>query len=195
MKTLHTILIVVGVAIVAIFLLKKFGIIKSEGFSDTDSEDGDLPEPREQIDTTVQDDAQKSVDVQNTNVLNYAQPSNPFELNKGAQATISGVSPMSTPYTPPGSCYPMDEIRPEDLLPEKSINPWSETSPDASMQNFLESAHHFSINTVGQSLKNANLQIRSDPPIPKVTVSPWMNSTITNDSSHRFFEIGSNYSA
>ena len=186
MQTIYKILIVAGIAIILVIVLRKMGILH-EGFVGVD---GDLPETADQVDTSVQDDQKNSVDVQNTNVLNYAQPSNPYELNHTAQAGISTVTPAVNPYTPPSNCFPQDEVKPEDLLPEKSINPWTETAPDTGMQNFLESAHHFSINTVGQSLRNANLQLRSDPPISKIAVSPWWNSTITPDTNHRFLEIG-----
>jgi hypothetical protein len=43
---------------------------------------------------------------------------------------------------------------------------------------------------VGQTLRNANLQIRSEPPNPQVAVSPWLNSTIEPDINRRPFEIG-----
>ena len=46
------------------------------------------------------------------------------------------------------------------------------------------------INTVGQSLRNANLQIRSEPANPQVPVSIWLNSTIGPDTNRRDFSIG-----
>ena len=35
-------------------------------------------------------------------------------------------------------------------------------------QNFLNAGFHVGINTVGQSLRNANLQLRSEPGNPQV---------------------------
>ena len=46
------------------------------------------------------------------------------------------------------------------------------------------------INTVGQSLRNANLQIRSEPANPQVPVSIWLNSTIGPATNRRDFSIG-----
>ena len=81
--------------------------------------------------------------------------------------------------------------RPKD----NGYNTWNESSPQSqghlSDQNFLSSGHHFGINTVGQSLKNANQSLRSDPPIPQVAVGPWLQSTIEADTNRKQFEIGS----
>lgn len=55
--------------------------------------------------------------------------------------------------------------------------------------SFLSAGHNFGINTVGQSLKNANLQLRGDPPIPKVPVGPWFNSPIQPDVNRKTFKI------
>ena len=51
--------------------------------------------------------------------------------------------------------------------------------------------HHIGINTVGQSLRNANRQLRSEPPNPQVKVSPWNQTTIEADTNRRPMEIGS----
>lgn len=94
------------------------------------------------------------------------------------------------------SCYSGSILQAPDLLPQDiGSNAWNETSPKAqgtiTDQNFLESGHHVGINTVGQSLKNPNTQLRSDPPIPKVNVGPWYNSTIDPDTNRKVLEIGS----
>jgi len=41
-----------------------------------------------------------------------------------------------------------------------------------------------------QSTRNANLQLRSEPPNPKNVVCPWMQSTIESDDTRRPLEIG-----
>lgn len=94
-------------------------------------------------------------------------------------------------------CYPKDRLTTEDLLPKDAANSvWAENNPagqgDVKDQNFLQAGVHFGVDTVGQSLRNANMQLRSDPPIPKVDgLSPWMNTTIEYDTNRRFLEIGS----
>ena len=49
--------------------------------------------------------------------------------------------------------------------------------------NYLDATFHVGVNTVGQSLRNANLNLRAEPPNPRVAVSPWLNSTIDTDLS------------
>ena len=48
------------------------------------------------------------------------------------------------------------------------------------------------INTVGSSLRNANLQLRSEPANPKTATNcPWNISTIETDKFRKQLEIGS----
>ena len=39
-------------------------------------------------------------------------------------------------------------------------------------------------------MRNANLQLRSEPPNPQVQVSPWMQATIEPDINRRPLEVG-----
>ena len=54
--------------------------------------------------------------------------------------------------------------------------------------NMLDAGFHVGVNTIGQSLKNANRQLRSEPPNPQVQVSPWMMSSIGPDLLRRPLE-------
>ncbi len=56
--------------------------------------------------------------------------------------------------------------------------------------NLLKAGHHSGINTVGGTLRNANLQVRSEPPKPKSQVSPWSNSIIEPDLMRVPLELG-----
>ena len=55
-------------------------------------------------------------------------------------------------------------------------------------ENFIDSTKYV-IGMQSQTLRNPNLQLRSDPPIPKESVCPWNNSTI-NPESRRAVELG-----
>lgn len=95
----------------------------------------------------------------------------------------------------PGDCYPRDRLTTKDLLPKDAANTkWAEVNPagqgDVGDQNFLSAGFHVGVNTVGQSLRNANYQIRSEPPNPRVQVSPWNQTTIEFDNGRRHFELG-----
>lgn len=94
----------------------------------------------------------------------------------------------------PNECYPRDKLTAEDLLPKDAANSkWSEANPsgqgDVSDRNFLSAGFHIGTDTVGQSLRNPNYQLRSDPPNPQVKVGPWNQSTIEFDQSRKHFEI------
>jgi hypothetical protein len=94
----------------------------------------------------------------------------------------------------PQECYPKDILQPQELLPRDTESTWAQSVPagqgSLSDQNFLNAGFHVGVNTVGQSLRNANRQIRSDPPCPQVKVSPWMQTTIEPDTNRKPMEIG-----
>ena len=97
----------------------------------------------------------------------------------------------------PSSCYPQQKLTPADLLPtdeSKAITEFNIAKPvgEGILQgvNMLDASYHVGINTVGQSLRNANRQLRSEPPNPQVSVSPWMNSSIGPDLLRRPLEVG-----
>jgi hypothetical protein len=114
------------------------------------------------------------------------QPSNDAAL------TQNSVNSKPGPVKGPG-CVQMDTVSPEDLLPNAdSENIWdTPANPgDISGANFLDAGHHVGVNTVGQSLRNANRQLRSEPPNPQVKVCPWNQSTIEPDTNRLPMEIG-----
>ena len=85
-------------------------------------------------------------------------------------------------------------MTPSELLPGDPNTKWAQVNPsgqgDLKDQNFLNAVHHLGANTVGQTLRNSNLQLRSEPLNPQVKVSPWMQTTIEPDSNRRPMEIG-----
>ena len=95
----------------------------------------------------------------------------------------------------PSVCFPKDVLSSGDLLPNDANSLWAQVSPSGqgslADQNFLTSGFHIGINTVGQSLRNANRQLRSEPANPQVKVSPWMQTTIDPDINRRPLEINS----
>jgi len=95
----------------------------------------------------------------------------------------------------PTSCFKRDRLTKDDLLPKDANLKWAQINPssagDITDKNFLTAGYHIGINTVGQSLRNANLQLRSEIPNPQVAVSPWLISTIEPDIRPVSFEIGS----
>lgn len=79
---------------------------------------------------------------------------------------------------------------PADLLPKTHGGDFSHVAPQAGGINLLKAGHHAGIDTVGGSLRNANLQVRSEPPNPTQVVSPWNQTTMTPDFMRVPLEIG-----
>ena len=106
-------------------------------------------------------------------------------------ASVSGIK------TPTRSCYPQNTLKPDDLLPQdkkNNVNNFNKEYPVSEGilkgVNFLEAGYQVGVNTVGQSLRNSNQQLRSEPPNPQVNVSPWQNTTIGPDLARRPLEAG-----
>lgn len=83
---------------------------------------------------------------------------------------------------------------PSDLLPKDANNEWSKLNPTGSTNlnevNLLKAGYHSGVDTIGSTLRNANLQVRSEPPNPTSKVSPWLNSTIEPDMMRTPLELG-----
>jgi hypothetical protein len=94
----------------------------------------------------------------------------------------------------PKDCFPHKLLDSKDLLPSEANSKWAQTNPagqgNLSDKNFLNAGFHVGMNTVGQSLRNSNLQLRSEPPNPQNKVSPWLQSTIDPDMNRKPLEIG-----
>jgi len=93
----------------------------------------------------------------------------------------------------PSGCYPRDQLTPSELLPKDNNTAWSEQNPmgpgSLKGKNFLSAGALLGVNTVGQSLRNASWQLRSEPPNPQVPVSIFNQSTIQPDVNRRPLEI------
>tara|TARA_B100000900_G_C20597744_1_gene724106 strand:- start:3760 stop:4395 length:636 start_codon:yes stop_codon:yes gene_type:complete len=134
----------------------------------------------------------------------YVEPFTDFASVPGAPAASESLSdgqavPKSVENMgrTPSSCYPQPSLTSEDLLPKEdsqAIKDFNVAKPAGegilNGVNLLDSGFHIGVNTVGQSLRNANLQIRSEPPNPQVQVSPFLNTTIGPDLMRKPLEDG-----
>ena len=107
------------------------------------------------------------------------------------------ITPAPMPFKDaqkPANCYPKDQIAPQELLPNDPNSKWAQVNPqgqgDIAGKNYLSAGALIGVNTIGESLRNANYQLRSDPPNPQVKVSIWNQSTIEPDINRRPLEIG-----
>lgn len=104
---------------------------------------------------------------------------------------MMGPVPMAGAGKPQG-CYPREQLNPAELLPRDVNSQWAAVNPagagDIQGKNFLSAGALVGVNTIGQSLRNANRQLRSEPPCPQMKVSPWQQSTIEPDLQRRTLE-------
>lgn len=112
------------------------------------------------------------------------------DYNENASARKQCSSSPALQELEQASCFPQSQLSPEELLPKSSCNTWSENSGQLSDRNFLQAGWATGISAVGQTKRNSNLQLRSEVPNPQVTVSPWMQSTISPDLMRKPLEMG-----
>ena len=105
---------------------------------------------------------------------------------------VSGPASFGSNEAPSG-CYSRDQLTPSELLPKDASSVWAQQNPmgtgSLKGKNFLSAGALVGVNTVGESLRNANYQLRSEPPNPQVPVSVFNNSTIEPDINRRDLEI------
>jgi len=107
-------------------------------------------------------------------------------------AAVSGPANFGS-AEPPAGCYPRDQLTPSELLPKDANSVWAQQNPmgtgSLKGKNFLSAGALIGVNTVGQSLRNANYQLRSEPPNPQVPVTVFNVPTIEPDVNRRALEI------
>jgi len=105
--------------------------------------------------------------------------------------TGSSTGAPSAPSAPTGAV-----ASPTDLLPADQNSEWAALNPVNMSQgniiagDMLQAGYHIGLDTIGQTMKNANLQLRSDPIIPKQNVGPWNQSTYEPDYARVPLEVG-----
>jgi hypothetical protein len=205
------VLVLVGLYLIdnTIFgLLPMLGLGPKEGFEGTEGPDANYQMAAGQNDASGQ---QRRTDtVTNPNVATPATGTSGFKDASGSNfADASGSSfvggegfaNMEDVAGPaefgaaqgPAGCYPRDQLTPSELLPKDGSSVWAQQNPmgtgSLKGKNFLSAGALIGVNTVGQSLRNANYQLRSEPPNPQVPVSVFNNSTIEPDVNRRDMEI------
>lgn len=211
-ENLRLLLIVVGVAAVFYLLHRHYSSQDDEGYINTDREQFEFFEdvttapaeatesgefnaqqaPNESANNVVVNEAANNAPAQEGGDVSPAEAWGMNERPRGVDyLSQDGVAPGQIP----NECYPKDTLKSADLLPGDASSVWAQVTPSGQGslgdQNLLNSGYHIGINTVGQTLRNANQQLRSEPPNPQVQVSPWLQTTIEPDIARRPLEIGS----
>jgi hypothetical protein len=188
------------VVIVALFLVHQYNpyffasLVSSLGFSEGFAEEKKKEEKKEKFQDKKDAAAPKQADKKEK--FEDAKKEKFEDAKKEGFADLSayqGPAQFGSAEQPAG-CYPRDQLTPSELLPKDMNSVWAEQNPmgpgSLKGKNFLSAGALIGVNTVGQSMRNANLQVRSEPPCPQVAVSIFNQSTISPDVSHRPLEIG-----
>ena len=101
-------------------------------------------------------------------------------------------APLGITDSPQSVYSAQSVVSPNDLLPQDQNSQFSALNPTSTggMPDLLQAGYHIGLDTIGQSLRNANQQLRSDPVIPKMDVGPWNHSTIEPDLGRVPLELG-----
>lgn len=209
---MKNVVLCVLVIVVILFVLYQYdptmcGLMSYEGFEvDKAAEDAKKAAAdkaaKEKADKEKADAAKKAAGFANPNekfedkAQGFQDMADDFEDKKEGFADVAGYEGPAqfSSAQPPAGCYPRDQLTPSELLPKDMNSVWAEQNPmgpgSLKGKNFLSAGALIGVNTVGQSMRNANLQVRSEPPNPQVAVSIFNQSTISPDISHRPLEIG-----
>lgn len=206
----YTLAIVIILGLVAIFLIYWFAIRNKttcdnkvqqyEGYENGDGEEDDNQENgdedvQENFDVKMRNKRDKMnlfSEAQNNAPETQRPPMNGDLVGEGNQAEFSNNPAVQ--QLRQAACFPKEMLTPEELKPQDNSSLWAQVNPagEGSLKgrSFLQAGHNIGINTVGQTMRNANLQLRSEPPCPQVSVSPWNQTTIEPDTARKPLEIG-----
>ena len=88
-----------------------------------------------------------------------------------------GVPDGASPEQEGSGYTALDTADPADLLPNDVNNAWSQLNPtsqgDIRNPDLLQAGYLIGLDTIGQTLRIPNYQLRADPIIPKQNVGPW----------------------
>lgn len=206
----YTLAIVIILGLVAIFLIYWFAIrnkttcdnkvrqyenMTGDGEEDDDENEGNGDEGnvKENFDVRMNNGDKMNLfsEAQN-NPSETKSPMNGELVGEGNQAQFSNNPAVQ--QLRQAACFPKEMLTPEELKPQDNSSLWAQVNPagEGSLKgrSFLQAGHNIGINTVGQTMRNANLQLRSEPPCPQVSVSPWNQTTIEPDTARKPLEIG-----
>ena len=138
-------------------------------------------------------DEVEKFDVSSSELLQDTPP----EVTPAVELNNESYKPIDyTMSTVSNDCFPSSKLTAQDLLPsgDAANSDWAQTVPagqgDVNSGALLNATYHYGIDTIGSTLKNPNLDLRSEPIIEKKSVSPWINSSYEPDLTRRPLEIG-----
>jgi hypothetical protein len=192
-KSEHIFVLVICLFVVIYFIYKFYKHLDSKGKSGSENYGSSMPSQY----SSQQNAGNKNVNAPNnshTNVMaSGAEILSNGNSNDLSPAPVQQGTVTSMPGLPT-SCSKPNIQNPAELLPKDVNSQWAQLNPNGKGElaniNLLKAGYQIGIDTIGSSLRNANLQIRSEPPNPQLNVGPWNTSTITPDFMRVPLEIG-----
>ena len=115
--------------------------------------------------------------------------------SKQTASTKAAAKPAAKPAakeaTKPATKPTSKNFNVSDYLPQEVNKKWFETDFSVAKNKvdkknlIITNKYMVGVNTVGQSRGNANYDLRQAPANPKITVSPWLQSTIEYDYNQK----------
>jgi len=200
----YTLAIVIILGLVAIFLIYWFAIRNKSGSNQQEGyeNEGNGNGNEEEYDEDLQENFEVRMSKKDEDKKRFSEAQNyPPESRRPMNGDLVGEGNQAEFSNNPAvqqlrqaACFPKEMLTPEELKPQDNSSLWAQVNPagEGSLKgrSFLQAGHNIGINTVGQTMRNANLQIRSEPPNPQVSVSPWNQTTIEPDTARKPLEIG-----
>ena len=194
------ILVAIAILLALLQLLKKYrkgrrgwgvapyNLGRRENFDDTDDEDDtDAEDDDMEEDTDAEDDDDMEEDDAEDEDMEDEEAEEDEAEDEDAEEGIEGFANAPAPMGPTGGFNVATDLLPKTTGGAKQN--FGEFAPKSLLgQNFLDAKKYIGVDTQGSSLRNANYQLRSDPPNPRFDVGPWSGSTIDPDLMRRPLE-------
>ena len=184
----HHFIALIGVLVLALAIMQYSG--RKTNYSDGYSNSSGSRSPSNVPDSQGVASSAGCANPKPSQVVGAAEPVGQNEIYSNVPAGSMTSTYGLTPTGRPGATYDPAELLPKDLNSQ-----WAQLNPagnaDFKNVNLLKAGYLIGIDTIGSTLRNANLQERSEPPNPTTSVSPWLNTTIEPDLMRLPLEIGS----
>lgn len=139
---------------------------------------------------TAEEPAQDKEDIEAP--LTNVAPAKPMGQNSD-YLRVQGLESTSAKGLPPVN---KNINTPSDLIPSDPNSEWAAQNPVGAGSlkdvSLITPQQQIGVNSVGSCNRNANLQLRPDPCIPKMNTGPFNQSTIEGCQQQRSFDLGKN---
>ena len=133
---------------------------------------------RDPIDSVFEEDITGGTETPTVSGNDLDAPS-VFDKSEQQDVTRTNMNKLMQENNEKKVLFKADELLPNDVNKDWFETDFTKAKVRVDQDNLINTERYVvGVNTVGQSLKNASYDLRAAPPNPKVTVSPWNQSSI-----------------